>query len=95
MSLSLQLPPKFQSHPECSVGIMTLEDAQFLIGQGWLTLEGAQFLFPEGAWDVLARASQASTALNQITKKKESPTQEVVLHELSARYPVPHGGDRN
>jgi hypothetical protein len=81
MSLSLQLPPKFQSHPECSVGIMTLE--------------GAQFLFPEGAWDVLARASQASTALNQITKKKESPTQEVVLHELSARYPVPHGGDRN
>jgi hypothetical protein len=95
MSLSLQLPPKFQSHPECSVGIMTLEDAQFFIGQGWLTLEGAQFLFPESAWDVLARASQASNALNQLAKKRKSPTQEVLLHELSARYTAPHGGDRN
>jgi hypothetical protein len=45
---------KFPSHPECAIGIMTLEDAKFLIAQGWLTVEGAQYLLPEKSWDLLA-----------------------------------------
>ncbi|HEY9824443.1 MAG TPA: hypothetical protein V6D19_03285 [Stenomitos sp.] len=46
---SIQLP-KFTSHPECAAGLITCEDAQFLIAQGWLTLEGAQYLLPKTAW---------------------------------------------
>jgi hypothetical protein len=46
---SIQLP-KFAAHPECATGVITLEDAQFLIRQGWLTLEGAQYLLPRGIW---------------------------------------------
>jgi hypothetical protein len=49
---TIQLP-QFQSSPENSVGLMTLDDAWLLITKGWLTVEGAQYLFPEKAWDLL------------------------------------------
>jgi hypothetical protein len=49
---TIQLP-QFQSSPESSVGLMTLDDAWFLITQGWLTVEGARYLFPEKAWNLL------------------------------------------
>ncbi len=48
--------PQFQSHPECSVGVMTLDDAWLLITQGWLTIEGAQYLFPKEAWNFLPQS---------------------------------------
>jgi hypothetical protein len=44
---------KFSSHPECAIGIMTLEDAKYLIIQGWLTVEGAKYLLPRNSWDLL------------------------------------------
>jgi hypothetical protein len=44
---------KFPSHPECSIGIMTLEDAKYLIIQGWLTVEGAKYLLPQKTWELL------------------------------------------
>jgi hypothetical protein len=62
MLLKLHVPmntielPQFKSHPECSVGVMTLEDARFLIAQGSLTIEGARYLFPRRAWDLLPKA---------------------------------------
>lgn len=51
---TIQLP-RFQSHPECSVGVMTLDDAWLLITQGNLTIEGAKYLFPKKAWDLLPK----------------------------------------
>jgi hypothetical protein len=43
----------FKNHPECSVGLMTLETAKFLIDRGCLTIEGARFIFPIKAWPLL------------------------------------------
>jgi hypothetical protein len=54
---SIQLP-KFTAHPECAAGLITFEDAQFLMMQGWLTLEGAQYLLPRGAWQQLSQAAK-------------------------------------
>jgi hypothetical protein len=56
---SIQLP-KFATHPECAAGLITFEDAQFLIRQGWLTLEGAQYLLPRGLWPQTAHHSGVS-----------------------------------
>ena len=41
----LQLP-QFQSALKDTVGLMTLEDAEYLVSQGWLTPEGVVYLFP-------------------------------------------------
>lgn len=48
--------PRFESHPECSVGLMTLDDAWRLITQGQLTIEGAKTIFPEKAWVYLPQS---------------------------------------
>jgi hypothetical protein len=48
--------PQFHTRPECSVGVMTLDDAWLLITQGWLTIEGAQYLFPKEAWEFLPQS---------------------------------------
>ncbi len=53
----LQLP-RFQSHPECTAGVITMEDVRLLISLGWLTCEGAQYLLPKGAWQPSAQAEQ-------------------------------------
>jgi hypothetical protein len=53
---------KFPSHPECSIGVMTLEDAKYLIIQGWLTIEGAQYLLPKNSWDLLVPWLRQDTA---------------------------------
>jgi hypothetical protein len=58
---TIQLP-RFQSHPECAVGVMTLDDAWLLITQGNLTIEGAKYLFPEKAWDFLPKAQPRQRA---------------------------------
>jgi hypothetical protein len=55
---TIQLP-QFQSAPESSVGLMTLDDAWILITKGWLTVEGAQYLFPEKAWDLLPQKASS------------------------------------
>jgi hypothetical protein len=44
---------KFTSCPERAVGLMTLDDAWFLISQGLLDIEGAKYLFPRNAWEFL------------------------------------------
>jgi hypothetical protein len=58
---TIQLP-QFKSHPECAVGVMTLDDAWLLITQGNLTIEGAKYLFPEKAWDFLPKAQPCQSA---------------------------------
>lgn len=55
---TIQLP-QFKSHPECSVGLLTLDDAWFLMTQGWLTVEGAQYLLPTKAWDLLPQKTSS------------------------------------
>jgi hypothetical protein len=60
---TLQLP-KFQNHPECAVGVMTLENAKFLIDRGWLTIEGAQMIFPVKAWPLLPKFAPVGQVLN-------------------------------
>jgi hypothetical protein len=54
----VQLPPKFQPHPECAAGILTLEQAAMMIRKGWLTHEGAQFVLPLSAWPLLPQPEQ-------------------------------------
>jgi hypothetical protein len=51
---TLQLP-NFKNHPECAIGLMTLETAKFLIDRGCLTIEGARFIFPVKAWPLLPK----------------------------------------
>lgn len=41
----LQLP-QFQATLKNTVGLLTLEDAEYLVSQGWLTPEGVVYLFP-------------------------------------------------
>jgi hypothetical protein len=69
--------PQFQSHPECSVGVMTLDDAWLLITQGWLTLEGAQYLFPKEAWEFLPQSKpllpHAKSALSHAKRRSRVP----------------------
>lgn len=50
-----QLPPQFQSHPECAAGAITLDQAAMMIERGWLTHDGAHFLLPPRAWDLLPK----------------------------------------
>jgi hypothetical protein len=52
----IQLPPKFKSHPECAAGIITIEQAKFMIDKGWLSLEGARFLLPPQIWFMLPKS---------------------------------------
>jgi hypothetical protein len=54
----VQLPPRFQPHPECAAGILTLDQAAMMIRIGWLTLEGAQFVLPPSAWPYLPQPKQ-------------------------------------
>ena len=54
--MQVQLPPKFQQHPELATGIITLENALVLIQEGWLTYEGACYLLPPSAWSLLPKA---------------------------------------
>jgi hypothetical protein len=51
--------PCFESYPECSVGLMTLDDAWRLITQGQLTIEGAKSIFPERAWVYLPQSQHS------------------------------------
>jgi hypothetical protein len=56
--MQVKLPPRFQSHPECAAGILTLEQAAMMIRNGWLTHEGAQFVLPPIAWPLLPQPEQ-------------------------------------
>ncbi|MGB8701868.1 MAG: hypothetical protein WCD18_20830 [Thermosynechococcaceae cyanobacterium] len=47
---------RFQPHPECASGLMTLDDARFLLSQGWLTIEGARYMLPKVDWERLFHA---------------------------------------
>jgi hypothetical protein len=49
----VQLPPKFQPHPEVAAGAITLNQAVMMIRRGWLTHDGARFLLPPRAWPYL------------------------------------------
>jgi hypothetical protein len=55
--------PKFPSHPERAVALMTLDDAWFLISNGQLSIEGAQYLFPQGSWEYLPQKSSQPVAV--------------------------------
>jgi hypothetical protein len=54
----VQLPPRFQSHPEVAAGAITLDQAAMMIRRGWLTNEGARFLLPPRAWPYLPQPVQ-------------------------------------
>jgi hypothetical protein len=56
--MQVKLPPKFQPHPECAAGILTLDQAAMMIRMGWLTQEGAQFVLPPRAWPLLPQPEQ-------------------------------------
>jgi hypothetical protein len=56
--MQAQLPPRFQPHPECAAGVLTLDQAAMMIWMGWLTHEGAQFVFPPSAWPLLPQPEQ-------------------------------------
>jgi hypothetical protein len=53
----LQLP-QFQSALKDTVGLMTLEDAEYLVSQGWLTPEGVVYLFPHVVRSFVEQSSQ-------------------------------------
>jgi hypothetical protein len=53
----LQLP-QFQNHLKSNVGLLTLEDAEYLVSQGWLTPEGVVYLFPHVVRSFVEQSSQ-------------------------------------
>lgn len=55
----------FKNHPECATGLMTLEDAKFLIDRGWLTIEGAKMIFPVKAWHLLPKFAPVGQVLGE------------------------------
>jgi hypothetical protein len=54
----VKLPPRFQSHPECAAGAITLDQAAMMIRRGWLTHDDARFLLPPRAWPLLPQPAQ-------------------------------------
>jgi hypothetical protein len=54
----VQLPPRFQRHPEVAAGIITLDQAAMMIHKRWLTHEGACYLLPPSAWWLLPQPAQ-------------------------------------
>jgi hypothetical protein len=61
----VQLPPKFQPHPEVAAGAITLDQAIMLIEWGWLSYEGACYVLPPRAWALLPQPKPA-----QVTQPK-------------------------
>jgi hypothetical protein len=61
----VQLPPKFQPHPECAAGIITIDQAIFMIKNGWLTLDGAYFLLPPKTWFMLPKPKPLSKSIKR------------------------------
>ena len=55
--MHVQLPPKFQPHPEQAVGLISVDDAVRMIKLDWLTYEGACYL-PPSAWLLLPQPPQ-------------------------------------
>lgn len=55
----VQLPPRFQPHPEVAAGAITVDQAAMMIQNGWLTYEGACFLLPPRAWGLLPKPVKA------------------------------------
>ncbi len=53
----LQLP-QFKASLKGNVGLMTLEDAEYLVSQGWLTPEGVVYLFPHVMRNLVEQSSQ-------------------------------------
>jgi hypothetical protein len=53
----LQLP-QFKDSLKGNVGLMTLEDAEYLVSQGWLTPEGVVYLFPHVMRSFVEQSSQ-------------------------------------
>jgi hypothetical protein len=56
--MEIQLPPRFQPHPEQAVGLITVDDASRMIKRGWLTYEGACYVLPPRAWVLLPKPPQ-------------------------------------
>ncbi len=50
-----KLPPHFQPHPENAAGIVTLDQAIFMVKNEMLSLEGAYYLFPPYVWPLLPK----------------------------------------
>jgi hypothetical protein len=63
-----QLPPRFQSHPECAAGAITLDQAAMMIHKGWLTHDGARFLLPPRAWALLPKPAPQSAKAEQVQR---------------------------
>jgi hypothetical protein len=61
----VQLPPRFQSHPEVAAGVITLDQAAMMIERGWLTYDGARFLLPPRAWPYLPKPAPQSAQTEQ------------------------------
>ncbi len=64
--------PQFQSKPEGAAGLMTLDDARFLIARGWLTPEGAQYLLPNVAWQNFPHIELKQKPLNTLPSQQQS-----------------------
>jgi hypothetical protein len=52
---SVELPTKFQGHPENATALVTQEDICYLILSGRLTYEGAQLILPPHVWPYLPK----------------------------------------
>jgi hypothetical protein len=63
--LEVQLPTKFQPHPEQATGIITLDQAAMMIRSGDLSHEGARFLLPPRAWELLPKPAPQTDKVKQ------------------------------
>jgi hypothetical protein len=85
--MQVKLPPKFQPHPECAAGILTLDQAAMMIRMGWLTHEGAQFVLPPRAWPLLPQPEQeqaVTQSLPVITFSAPDQIPELKIKTISA-----------
>jgi hypothetical protein len=64
-----QLPPRFQSHPECAAGSITLDQAAMMIERGWLTHDVARFLLPPRAWALLPKPAPQTAQAERMQRR--------------------------
>jgi hypothetical protein len=64
-SVRVQLPTKFQPHPENTAVLLTLEDICYLIREKKLTHEGAQLILEPSVWPYLPKPQPAQAKRSQ------------------------------
>jgi hypothetical protein len=66
--------PRFQPHPECAAGLITIDDAIAMLECGWLTIEGACYILPPQSWVLFPQPIPANIEVPEaILRRRRQP----------------------